>query len=304
MLASLHHQLICTTSSYHHTLFTECRLSIITQHHELNIYSTVKSLTSFSLRDTVLKGAELSSIIASSHTLKSITLRSCITNEYTICLFELSGLVEAALSSSTVEELHTDILSMAFCDKMSPSMKRIIIYLPWEFLTPKGARDCLCCIANLCSRMPALESLNIIFEPLRFYQRETSPHPIIRVHRNLYSGSLTKYVSHQLGILNYCVGLLSGFLRKDPKIARLRLKRSKSLNNLRLPHHLELPHNYYGLLTSRHVHPEFPASLPLRHAHSCPDLSGIHHMHPQLSCKVTTTNTGSAMEASIRIAKL
>ena len=84
----------------------------------------------------------------------------------------------------------------------------------------------------------------------------------------------------QLPISYYCKDTTLGdflhknFLRKDHHCHHL--KGSKSLHNLRLHHQLELPHQR--------------ASLPLQHAHSCPDLSGIHPMHPKLHGIVLMTS--------------
>ena len=80
------------------------------------------------------------------------------------------------------------------------------------------------------------------------------------------------------------IGLLSGSLCKDPKIARLHLRRSKSFHNLDLAHHLQSLHQLGSL-------PHHHASLSLRRAHSCPDLSGIHLMHPQLHGRVMSSTT-------------
>ena len=56
------------------------------------------------------------------------------------------------------------------------------------------------------------------------------------------------------------------------KFKDVHLERSESFHDLRLSHQR--------------------ASLPLRHVHSCPDLSGIHLMHPQLHGILMTRTTG------------
>ena len=70
--------------------------------------------------------------------------------------------------------------------------------------------------------------------------------------------------------------LHKSFLHKD-----LHLERSKSFGDLRLLHHC--------------------ASFPLQHSHSCPDLSGIHHMHPQLHGMVIRRTTDSSEEIEVPV---
>ena len=174
--------------------------------------------------------------------------------------------------------------------KMKPSFNA------WESITTERAKDYLCSIADLCSRMPALERLDMTFEHQLLYPKAVFSPYITVLNNTLHSTPSIQLISsnkttHEDKVLetflfsfmkehisssmndvsstsSTCVGLLSGALRKDPGIAQLHLRRSKSFHDLTLPH-----------------------SLPLQYAHSCPDLSGIHHMHPKLHWRFMTSTT-------------
>ena len=214
---------------------------------------------------------ELSITIAKSYALRNISLRFHCHEadrdqedeglEDIVLKLGLCKLVEAALSCSTVEELVTDIPLTAFNATVVADMRKMTFAIDWDDFPLTVAQDSLCCIADLCSRMPALEELVMDFSHLLTSPKLIFPPFIALLNNALYSNpfniTLTGSASDSTA---KSTGLLSSALCKDSKIARLHLRRSKSFPDLTLSH----------------------VSLPLQHAHSCPDLSGIHCMHPQL----------------------
>ena len=172
--------------------------------------------------------------------------------------------------------------------KSPPKTKKMSFSVPLS-MTPERARDYFCCIADLYSRMPALEYSDGTFKHQLLYPKAVFPPYITILNSTLYHNPsiklplfLYEYYEEKKIIsrtLSTCVGLISGSLRKDPKIARLHLKRSKSFHDMQSSHYKQLPHH-----------------LSLRRAHSCPDLSGIHLMHPKLHGTVMTSATGMDIE--------
>ena len=147
-----------------------------------------------------------------------------------------------------------------------------------SIITSERARDYLCCVADLYSRMPALEYVDSILERQLLNPKAIFSPYITILNNTLYHNPSITLISQiafkqekMSSILSTCVGLLSGSLRKDSKIARLHLRRSKSFHNLEFPDH--------------------HASPPLQRAHSCPDLSGIRHMYPQFHYVVMTSTS-------------
>ena len=170
----------------------------------------------------------LSESIASSRTLEDVKL--CHEIKGPVPYVELCGLVEAALSCSTLQTFSTDIPFSAFSGAVSPNLKSITFQHSNDSVwAPKALFDCLCCIADQC-KMPSMRSFKIDHFSRDFYP-VADKFLVILNHSLHCNPSFTDLELVNLHLSsNYQRGPFSTALRTHPSL--LSWNRSKSLSDL------------------------------------------------------------------------
>ncbi len=246
-------------------------------------YSKLKELeVLFDEIPSIAESKLLSESIASSHTLERLSLM----------FFEPSilpcGLVESALSCSTLKTISTNIPFLTFADRVSPNLESIT-FRCLEKNPSRAVFDCLCCIADLC-KMPSMRSLKVTESCVPF------PDFWVILNHSLHcNSSFTDFNIHYLPLIpTFSITLrprLPTFLKPlrpqhptflktlRPRHPSLFLRnRSKSLSDLSTACGASRLENLSYEVDGRN-------GMKSRRWQSCPDLQQLqfmHNMHPLL----------------------
>lgn len=183
---------------------------------------------------------EVARFISNSNTLQSVNIQALplVDEIFSKEQCDYHILLEATLSCSSVQTLHTNIPFRAFEDKILCCLKDITFEVPdMSSVSVTALHDCLCYIADLC-KIQSMRCLRITHSGVRnicilnVYQDFIS---ILNdsLHHNPSMEELVLLLDFQSedDFIYYFFSSISG-LRQDPNILRLNLKRSKSLCDL------------------------------------------------------------------------
>ena len=256
------------------------------EHMQYGILANLSSLEQLTVNIgciTLVGLEELSATIARSHTLKFIKLGrvqdwrlmkesqrvTFLRKEYAQHSGEyfLSRLAEAVMSCAAAEKIDIGIPFVTLNRFSFSKIQSMKFDIPGNTLTEERTLGCLHFIAERCSEIMSLKSLEIQILPEMISPFVTLLNNALRCNTSLTQLTVSFYIPADLytslfGWTVFNISSLLSALRRDPEIPRLNLKRSKSLTDLSVNHH------FY--------------SLPVVRSCSCPDLLGLENMHPLL----------------------